>query len=133
GVKVTIEGPLPNIHADPVALLQLFQNIISNGIKFSRKDCSPEIGILLEQRSFKADEYDLQITIEDNGVGISRKNLKRIFSPLVRLHSNDDVEGSGLGLAIAKKIIEQHQGHMWIDSKEGQGSKVNVLLRSSQC
>jgi len=98
-------------------LLQLLQNIISNGIKYQTKDNQPIIKISTSQKN-----GFLKINISDNGIGIKQENFKRIFQPFARLHSNSDYTGTGLGLATCKKIIEKYNSTLEISSVVNKGT-----------
>jgi PAS domain S-box-containing protein len=114
---------LPSIEADPYQMLQLFQNLIGNGLKFHRKGLSPLVAV-------DAQESDsvCRITIEDNGIGFEEKYLDRIFMPFQRLHGRSRYEGAGMGLAICRKILERHGGSITAKSTPGQGSQFIVTL-----
>ena len=131
GVAIEIDANLPVIKGDEIALMQFFQNLISNGIKFKKPGVPPVIKIYSRELNKSELGYDFKICVRDNGIGIAPEHQKRIFSPLVRLHSNDEFEGSGLGLAISKKIISQHLGDLWIESVPGESTTVCVLLKSN--
>lgn len=115
-VEITI-GNTPKIQGDPVMLSQVFANIISNAVKYSMKSEPPRITI-------NGTETDTEViyTITDNGMGIDIKQLPRIFELFKRMDNVGDVEGSGVGLAIVKRIIEKHNGKIWVDSELGLGS-----------
>ena len=108
--------PLPNVMADEGQLIQLFQNLIGNAIKFI-EDGPPKVHIgVSEEKGFH------RFAIQDNGIGIAPENLERIFGVSQRLHSIDEFPGTGLGLAICKKIMERHGGRIWVESELGKGS-----------
>jgi chemotaxis family two-component system sensor kinase Cph1 len=113
---VITSDPLPQALGDPTQLVQLFQNLIGNAIKF-RGDEPPEIHVGVQQ----VDDNWL-FAIEDNGIGIDPQFSDRIFVIFQRLHTRDEYPGSGMGLAICKKIIERHRGRIWVESQEGQGA-----------
>ncbi len=111
---------LPKILTYPTELRVLFQNLISNAIKFSKVDIPPIISISCQEKN-KFWEFCL----EDNGIGIDSKNYKRIFLVFQRLHSRRAYEGTGIGLAHCKKIVEDlHGGKIWIESTLGQGTSM---------
>ncbi|CAM2070410.1 Response regulator [Sulfidibacter corallicola] len=116
---------LPDVRGDKMQIQRLFQNLISNAIKYRRQDVSPEIRI-------RADRMDSQnlchLHVEDNGIGFDAKHAERIFQPFQRLHSHKKYEGSGIGLAICKKIAQHHGGDIAASSVEGQGSQFTVIL-----
>lgn len=120
----------------PYQMQQLFQNLISNALKFSRKDVQPQITIthavltsadIRDKRLSAADTY-LQITVADNGIGFDSKAAEKIFGLFERLHSKSEYEGSGLGLAICQKIVENHGGTIEAYSKEGHGSNFIITI-----
>lgn len=108
---------LPVIQGNKIQLIQIFQNFIDNAIKFRGKK-SPEIIINVKEVSGK-----WEISIEDNGIGISPEFHQRIFIIFQRLHSMDEYTGTGIGLAMCKKIIERHGGDVWVESKADKGTK----------
>jgi PAS domain S-box-containing protein len=114
GATVTTDQ-LPEVPADPVRLLQLFQNLIVNAINY-RSSEAPRIHISAE--TFP-DEY--RFAVADNGIGIAREDFGRIFAPLKRLQ-RVSVQGSGMGLALCRKIVERHGGRIWVESTVGKGS-----------
>lgn len=109
-------GKLPTILAYPVKIKQLFQNLISNAIKFRKKNVAPVIFIT----SKKVDK-GWQFQVKDNGIGIPEGEKERIFQIFQRLNK-EDYEGTGIGLANCKKIVELHNGGIWVTSKLGEGS-----------
>jgi len=124
GAQIDV-GPLPKVTGHKPQLVQLFQNLIGNGIKYNQSS-APAIKVAVEARG-----EDWQFVIEDNGVGIPEDKLNMVFEPFQRLWSQDVYEGTGLGLAICRKIVERHDGQIWCESKEGQGSRFFVRLPSS--
>ena len=113
---VITHDPLPNILGVPFQLMQLFGNLISNALKF-HGDQTPKIHITAVA---KADSYVFSIT--DNGIGIDTQYKERIFRVFQRLNTRSEYSGAGIGLSICKKIIEQHNGEIWVESKLGEGS-----------
>jgi PAS domain S-box-containing protein len=122
GAKIEFDA-LPAIHADRTQISQLFQNLIGNAIKFRRDGESPLIRI-----SAAPEGGFWHFTVEDNGIGIEKEYLDRVFLIFQRLHERNKYPGTGIGLAIAKKVIEHHGGRIWIESTPGQGSKFNFTL-----
>ncbi len=130
-------GPLPEIYGDETQIIQLFQNIISNAIKFTREEIQPVIEIsctllnseLLDDALINPmySEY-YKITIKDNGIGFNEKDLKKIFVIFQRLHGRSEFEGAGIGLSICKKIVENHHGYITAISEEEKGSSFIVYL-----
>ncbi len=113
---------LPTIMADKTQLAQVFQNLISNAIKF-RSDEQPLIQITAKQQN-----NDWLFTVTDNGIGIDPKFTERIFVIFQRLHTRDKYPGTGIGLAVCKKIVERHGGHIWFESNHPQGTKFLFTL-----
>jgi PAS domain S-box-containing protein len=109
-------GDLPTVHGDPVQLAQLFQNVISNALKY-RGELSPRIEITADRRG-----NEWQFAIRDNGIGIAPEYSDQIFVMFKRLHPRERYEGTGIGLAICKKIVARHGGHIWVESEAGKGS-----------
>jgi chemotaxis family two-component system sensor kinase Cph1 len=108
--------PLPTVMADGTQLMQLFQNLIGNAIKF-RSHQPPQIHIGAERL-----EEEWLFSVQDNGIGIDPQFSDRIFVIFQRLHTRDEYPGTGMGLAICKKIIECHRGRIWVESQLGQGA-----------
>ncbi|OUC12882.1 MAG: hypothetical protein B0A82_20215 [Alkalinema sp. CACIAM 70d] len=121
--------PLPTLWVDRTQLIQLFQNLIGNAIKFSQED-NPQVHIRVTE--FPADstrsdpktppEHHWRFAVQDNGIGIKPQYLDRIFEIFRRLHSQQKFPGTGIGLAICKKIVERHGGTIWAKSELGQGT-----------
>jgi len=107
--------PLPEVQVEGTLLVQVFQNLIENAIKYRGKD-APRIHIGDGQE----DGY-YRFFVRDNGIGIEREYYGRIFEPFKRLHGREK-PGSGLGLALCKKIIERAGGRIWVESEPGRGS-----------
>ena len=109
---------LPDIYCDELQIRQLFQNLISNGIKF-RSESDPIIKISAE----RSDRHWL-FKIEDNGIGIDMKFKDQVFQIFSRLHAQDKYQGSGIGLSVCKKILERHGGQIWLESTPGRGTTI---------
>ncbi len=114
---------LPAIYADSLQIRQLFQNLLSNSIKFRKADVAPIIKISAEE---KAEGWLFKV--EDNGIGLDMKFKDKVFQIFNRLHSGDKYQGSGIGLAICKRIVERHKGEIWIDSAPGYGTTFYFTL-----
>lgn len=128
-VQVIKKEPLPMVIGDPVQLFQLFQNLISNSIKY-RKEEAPIISIGCEEyQNPKTGIREYIISIQDNGIGIESEYLDRIFAGFTRLHRSDEYPGFGLGLAICKKIIDRHQGKIWLTSEPGESTTFFFTLK----
>ena len=116
-VKINYQkSHLPNLYCNKTAMIQLFQNLIGNAVKFTN-EASPEVIIDCQK---KGGHYCF--SIRDNGIGIKAENQSKIFDMFQRLHSQQEFEGTGIGLATCKKIVERHRGKIWVESKEGDGS-----------
>lgn len=115
---------LPAVYGDPRQMHQLFQNLISNALKFSKASEPPHIHIAGQDISAQ----EVEISIRDNGVGFEKRFRHQIFQPFKRLHGWGQHEGSGLGLSICQKIVENHGGHITANSRPGQGSTFTVSL-----
>jgi PAS domain S-box-containing protein len=114
-----IYGDLPTVHAEPVLLAQLIQNLVSNGIKFNTSECPV---IRIEGDSDPADPLSWKFSVHDNGIGIPEEGQAQIFGVFRRLHNRDEYEGTGIGLAVCKKIAERHGGRIGVESRPGQGA-----------
>lgn len=117
-------GNLPSVKGDSSQLIQLFQNLIGNAIKF-REDKRPEVWI----DGTKEGEF-VHLEVRDNGIGIEQQYLQRIFNIFQRLHPTSRYPGTGIGLAICKRIVEQHGGKIWVESTIGVGSVFHFTLPS---
>ncbi|MBK0402413.1 PAS domain S-box protein [Adhaeribacter sp. BT258] len=132
-----IRSPLPTIEAEPTQMRQLFQNLISNAIKFRKENENPVINIYAKHHQKKAhltatpgDEIT-EIYIEDNGIGFDEKYLDRIFNIFQRLEGQK-YEGSGIGLAICRKIAIRHGGDITANSQPGVGTRFIITLALKQ-
>lgn len=116
---------LPIVTGDKIQLVQIFQNIISNALKFKKPDEPPKIHISVKKDA-KNNEY--VFSISDNGIGIEIQYTDKIFEVFKRLHTIDEYKGAGIGLSIAKRIINRHDGRIWVKSKLGEGSTFYFTL-----
>lgn len=120
--KIT-HGPMPVIRGDKMRIIQLFQNLISNAVKFKNQNGEPEINI-----SCGETPEEWVFSVRDNGIGIAPEFLDRIFIIFQRLHTRSEYPGTGIGLAICKKIVEKHGGRIWVDSELGKGSVFHFTI-----
>ena len=114
---------LPVIRGVPVSLKLLFQNLISNALKYHKKDVETVIEIAVKER----DEH-WEFSVSDNGIGIEEKFLDQIFELFERLHASDEYPGTGMGLATCRKIVDQHGGEIWAESEPGKGSTFHFTI-----
>ncbi len=129
-LSVTIEenkaeityNSLPSIVADKNQLIQLFQNLLANAIKFKRGDVT-KINIMAEERG-----GHWIFLIKDNGIGMDSEFTDRIFVIFQRLHNRSEYSGTGIGLAVCKKIVERHGGRIWVESQQGVGSTFHFII-----
>ncbi|MBC8287688.1 MAG: PAS domain S-box protein [Nitrospinae bacterium] len=119
---------LPDLEANPVQMHQLFQNLISNALKYRKEDVDPVINI----SSRSNDNGVVTISVEDNGIGFDEKYKDRIFQLFQRLHGNNAYGGTGIGLAICKKIIDRHHGTITVNSTPGGGAIFKFSLPEMQ-
>lgn len=119
---ITRAAPLPSVMANELQLLQVFQNLISNSIKF-RSEAPPCIHV-----SYEESKKEWIFCIRDNGIGFEMRHAQRVFEVFNRLHRNDQYPGTGVGLGICKQIIERHGGRIWAESETGKGSTFRFSL-----
>ncbi len=124
---------LPTIEVNRGQIRQVFQNLISNAIKFSRPDTRPELTIRGELKSDNESNQETKpayccIQISDNGIGFDEQYAEKVFSLFQRLNTKEAYEGSGIGLAITKRIIDRHHGTIKAQSKEGEGATFSIKL-----
>lgn len=117
---------LPTIYGNAVDIKRIFQNLISNAIKYRKSDVAPLIGISAEE---KKGEKKWQFRFEDNGIGMSKEGGNVAFQIFKQLHPRDEYDGMGIGLSICKKVIEMHGGSIWLESEEGVGTTFFFTLR----
>ena len=122
GAIITYD-PLPTVVAEEVLLMQLFQNIISNSIKY-RGEATPRIHISAER-----DGEEWLFAVCDNGIGIDPQDAERVFGMFKRLHGSE-IPGTGIGLAICKKVVERQGGRIWVESEPGQGAAFKFTIPS---
>ena len=121
GAGITVR-PLPKVIGNPTRLGQVFQNLISNSIKFRGTE-APRILISAERG-----RAEWVFTVEDNGIGIDPSQRDRVFGIFQRLHTSTEYPGTGIGLSICKKIVERHGGRIWVESEPGKGAKFRFTL-----
>lgn len=131
-------GPLPAIDVVPMQMRQVFQNLISNALKFTRKDVDCTIDIKSEYiRDMEFDSPAMEgggfcrITVRDNGIGFSENHNVRVFEIFQRLNNREFYEGTGIGLAIVKKVIERHEGLIRAEGKDNEGATFTIILPAS--
>jgi signal transduction histidine kinase len=123
---------LPILTVNPGLMKPLFQNLISNALKYAKKDVEPVVRITHEVNTFlngkNKDSRYCKILIQDNGIGFDQKYAEEIFGMFKRLHHNTEFQGTGIGLALCKKIVEQHKGYISARSKINEGSTFIISL-----
>jgi len=116
GATVT-SGTLPAVPSDGLQMVQLFQNLVGNAIKFRRPGVPPEVRVDVTSR-----DSEWVFAVHDNGIGLDLRHAKRIFAIFQRLHRRPEYPGAGVGLAICRKIVELHGGRIWVESPPEGGS-----------
>jgi chemotaxis family two-component system sensor kinase Cph1 len=122
GAVITYDA-LPTIMADSTQIMQLFQNLLANAIKFQKPGEPPQIHIGVQRQ-----ELSWVFSVTDNGIGLEPQFADRVFVIFQRLHTRDEYPGSGMGLAICKKIVECHRGQIWVDSAPNQGATFQFTI-----
>jgi signal transduction histidine kinase len=122
GAEISV-GELPAVHADPLKMSLVFQNLISNAIKFRQPGAKPSIRIEAQR---EADVW--RVAVRDDGIGFDPKYSEKIFVVFQRLHGKNEYPGTGIGLAICKRIIEGHGGRIWADARPGGGATFYFTL-----
>ena len=134
-------GPLPVIQAVPLQMNQLFYNLLSNALKFSKPGVAPKIRIsgrpfpmeeIGQHPALKGHKAYVEITFEDNGIGFDQQFSRQVFQIFQRLHRNEQFEGTGIGLALCKKIVSNHHGDISAESEEGKGAGFRIILPLEQ-
>lgn len=113
---IITHGDLPTVPSDALLLTQLFQNLLSNAMKF-RGNEPPRIQISAQER-----DGEFVFAVKDNGIGIEPQHADRVFVIFQRLHSREEYPGTGIGLAVCRRIVERHGGKIWFDSAPGTGT-----------
>jgi len=139
GAQVEI-APLPTIVGRPRQLQQLFENLIGNALKYSRKDVPPVVQITTHlvkgkdtgapAAAINADRMYHLIQVQDNGIGFDQIDAERIFTVFTRLHGNTEYRGTGIGLSIAQRVVQNHGGYIWAESTAGRGATFQILFPS---
>jgi light-regulated signal transduction histidine kinase (bacteriophytochrome) len=124
GATVEVQE-LPTVMGDRSQMIQLFQNLIANAVKFSA-DAPPRVEIAAEVHNGEA-----TVAVSDNGIGIPEHQRDRVFAIFQRLNGAEDYPGTGIGLAICKKIVERHNGSIWVESEPDEGSTFYFTLTLS--
>jgi two-component system CheB/CheR fusion protein len=119
---IVTSDPLPTVTAEEVTLMQLFQNLISNSIKYKGKE-TPRIHVSAEREA-----EGWLFAVRDNGVGIDPQDAGRVFGMFKRLHGSE-IPGTGIGLAICKKVVERQGGRIWVESEAGKGATFKFTIR----
>ena len=123
-VDLKVSKNFPKVTCDRIRISEIFSNLISNAIKYSKKDVKPVIEIGYFDRG---DTYEFYV--KDNGIGIEKQYHDKVFQIFQRLHAKgSEYEGTGAGLTIVKKIVENHGGKIWVESEAGKGSTFNFTL-----
>lgn len=134
GGKIEVKD-LPSLEADPTQMYQLFQNLLSNALKFHKTDVAPVIQVsanILTSTSNRANPGTCEISIRDNGIGFDQKYADRIFTIFQRLHGRHEYEGTGIGLAVCRKIVDRHGGNITAEASPGQGATFTITLPLKQ-
>jgi light-regulated signal transduction histidine kinase (bacteriophytochrome) len=122
--KVTVSGEWPKLYVSRDEMVRLFQNLIGNAVKYRIAGRIPEISII-----GKLTDHEWQLCVADNGVGILPSQIFRLFKVFQRLQTRDAYEGTGIGLALCRKIVENHEGRIWVESEgDHLGSRFYVVL-----
>ncbi|MDT4916289.1 MAG: hypothetical protein QOH89_989 [Pseudonocardiales bacterium] len=125
GARIERLTPLPTVLGDPSLLSSLFENLVSNAVKYRREDVAPEIRISAEHGG---DEHLWTISVSDNGIGIDPQYAEKIFAIFQRLHLRDSYGGTGIGLAMCRKIVEFHGGQIRLEPVQSQSGAVFTFV-----
>jgi len=138
---VISHDPLPVIEAIPLQINQLFYNLLSNALKFSKAGTAPIIHVasgmlssedIKKYPSLKADSSYCEIIFRDNGIGFNQQFAEQMFLIFQRLNSRERFEGTGIGLALCKKIVINHHGEIYAEAEEGKGAAFHIILPLQQ-
>ena len=122
GAVLTV-GNLPTVTGDRTQLRQIFQNLVTNAVKFARPGVAPEVTI-----AAAVEDGTCVLSVEDNGIGVPKDEREQIFNMFTRLHTGDEYPGTGIGLAICQRVVENHGGSIWVEDSEGGGSRFRFTL-----
>jgi PAS domain S-box-containing protein len=126
GAEVVID-PLPTLMCDPSQLVQVFQNLIGNALKFRQAGTHPAVNV-----SARRGDGGWIMSVRDNGIGIEPRHHERIFQMFQRLHARSDYPGTGIGLALCKKIVERHGGRLSVESEAGKGAVFSFSIPDAE-
>lgn len=126
GAEITLQTEVDSVEGDRVQLLQLVQNLLSNALKFTDNQ-QPRITIKVSEEDGHA-----RFAVSDNGIGIAKADLNKVFEIFRRLHTKKDYPGTGIGLAICKKIVDRHSGRIWPESEPGKGTTFYFTLNEKR-
>ena len=124
-------GSLPEIEADATQMRQLFQNLLSNALKFRSPDRAPVVRVSAEADS-GVDGPGWILRFQDNGIGFDPRYADKVFAPFQRLHARQEYEGTGIGLAIVRRIVERHRGNIHAEGRPGEGATFVIRLPARQ-
>ncbi len=127
--KINVDK-LPVVHAHRSELTLLFQNLLTNAMKFRNVESTPQIKITCLERHIDDEDY-WEFAVADNGIGIKQKYKEQIFGIFERLHNSQQYQGTGIGLAHCKKVVELHGGSIWVESEYGNGSTFYFTIRKN--
>jgi PAS domain S-box-containing protein len=121
---VVTNGELPMVNADRTQLVQVFQNLVGNAIKFRKQDEPPRVHVSAERAG-----HEWIISVKDNGIGIEPQYFQRLFVIFQRLHGKQDYPGTGIGLALCQRIMARHGGRIWVESTPGEGATFRFAMK----
>lgn len=124
--QIVVKNEVDTVQGDPVQLMQLLQNLIGNALKFT-KAAQPRIDI-----SCRREEGQVKFEVADNGIGIAKSDMTKIFQVFKRLNSEKEYPGTGIGLAICKRIVDRHGGRIWPESEPGKGTTFHFTLKEEK-
>ena len=123
GAVIEVKGPLPVVVGDRGQLSSVFQNLLANALKYRREDVRSEITVAVAEETGR-----WHFTVADNGIGIDPQYHRHVFELFKRLHARDRYGGAGIGLAVCQRVIERHDGAIWLDSRPGRGTTFHFTL-----